>query len=479
MKMKPEKNQITWAVTLFFLSIAIMLAYTVIFNGKTFTNTLSKIVDSLSGIIIGVAIAFVLIPLLEGIEQKLLIPLYKKRGYDVSRSINADEKKRKQMRKISVFMTMMIFLLAIYGLFRVIIPQLIESIREIVRNFPFYMENIDNYTESWYNANISKDVDSIMQQIGAASDSVSKFLSEKLMPLVPEVGTIVKVASQSLFSFFNVFLDLIVGIIVAINVLMSKERFSSSGKKIIYALFREEVANEIVGGCRFIGNTFEAFVGGKLVDSLIIGVICYIGCVLLKINYPVLISVIVGVTNIIPFFGPYIGGGAGAFLLVCINPVKALIFLVFVVVLQQFDGNILGPRILGGSTGLSSFWVLFAITFFGGLWGIMGWIVGVPIFAVIYAFVSRFTNILLHKKGLSTRTGDYYDLAYIEDKEFKSLSDEHNVKFNAHSETGTIKRLFKLDSNNKKMGHRKTDHVDEKKNEKENDTENNKENKVE
>ncbi|MBO4458338.1 MAG: AI-2E family transporter [Butyrivibrio sp.] len=461
MQMKPEKNQITWAVTIFFLSIAIMLAYSTIFNSKSFLSTLSRIVDSLSGIIIGLVIAFLLVPLLDGIETKILIPIYKKRGIDVSRSIHANEKKRKQVRKISVSLTMIIFLLAIYGLFRVIIPQLINSVREIVRNFPIYLDNIDTYTESWYTANVSKDVESIMQQIGASAESLSIFLSQKLMPLVPEVDTIVKVASQSLFSFFNVFLDIIVGIIVAINVLASKEKFSTGGKKLAYALFREEVANEIVGGFRFIGNTFEAFVGGKLVDSLIIGVICYIGCVVMKINYPVLISVIVGVTNIIPFFGPYIGGGAGALLLVLISPVKALIFLVFVIILQQFDGNILGPRILGDSTGLSSFWVLFAITFFGGIWGIVGWLVGVPIFAVIYAFVSRLTNILLHKKGLSTRTTDYNDLAYIENKEFKTLSDEHNVKYNAHSETGTIKRLFKLDSNSKNKGLRKTDHPEE------------------
>ena len=220
-----------------------------------------------------------------------------------------------------------------------------------------------------------------------------------------------------------------------------------------YAFFKEDFANELVGGFRFVHNTFESFIGGKLIDSMIIGVICYFGCIILGINYPVLISVIVGVTNVIPFFGPYIGGIAGALLLVLIEPIQALIFLIFVILLQQFDGNILGPRILGGSTGLSSFWVIFSITFFGGLWGVVGWLIGVPVFAVFYALVSRITNHYLRKKELSEFTGDYYDLAYIEDKEYKLLSDKSNTKFNAVKKTSTFKKIFsgnnKLDAGKK------------------------------
>ncbi|MBR4831318.1 MAG: AI-2E family transporter [Butyrivibrio sp.] len=258
---------------------------------------------------------------------------------------------------------MLIFLLIIYGLLRIIIPQLIQSIREIVINFPGYIRNIDEYSNTYLanNPELQKIIDS---QLDTYYETLSSFLSKQLIPMMPSVNTIVKVASQSAFSIIKVLFDIIVGIIVAIYVLGSKERFSTSGKKLAYALFREGFANELLSGFRFVYNTFEAFVGGKLVDSLIIGIICYVGCLVLHINYPVLISVIVGVTNIIPFFGPYIGGIMGALLLVLIDPVKALIFLIFVIVLQQFDGNILGPRILGSSTGLSSFWVIFAITLF-------------------------------------------------------------------------------------------------------------------
>ncbi len=452
MKIKPGKNQVTWGITLFMVVVASMLAYYVIFDGKTIIGAISKITDALSGIIIGLIIAYILIPLLDGIEERILVPIYKKKGYDISFAENANWKKRRQMRAIAVLCTMVIFVVIVYLLFRIIIPQLISSIREIINNLPIYIRNMDEYSNLLLenNPELQNFIDSQLDNYYA---TLSSFISTNIKPYLPEVGTVLKVASQSFISVIKVVIDLVVGLIVAIYVLNSKERFTTRGKKMAYAFFSEEFANELVGGFRFVHQTFESFIGGKLIDSMIIGVICYFGCLLLKINYPVLISVIVGVTNIIPFFGPYIGGGAGALLLVLIDPVKALIFLIFVIVLQQFDGNVLGPMILGGSTGLSSFWVIFAITFFGGIWGIVGWLVGVPIFAVFYALMSRITNHYLRKKSLSTETGDYYDLAYIEDNEYKFLSDKSNTKYHAVKKTSTFKKIFtknnKLDSKKK------------------------------
>lgn len=446
MKMKPEKNQITWGITLFLVVVASMLAYYVIFDSKTIFGFLEQIIDSVSGIIIGVIIAYILIPMLDNIEGRILAPIYKKRGYDISFAENANWKKRRQMRGIAVLCTMVIFILIVFLLIKIIIPQLISSIREIINNLPMYIKNIDDYSNLLLenNPDLNEFIDS---QLTSYYATLSSFVTQNIKPFLPEVGTIVKVASRSVFSVIGVIFDFVVGLIVAVYVLNSKERFTTRGKKMAYAFFKEDFANELVGGFRFVHNTFESFIGGKLIDSIIIGVICYFGCLILGINYPVLISVIVGVTNIIPFFGPYIGGIAGALLLVLINPIKALIFLIFVILLQQFDGNILGPRILGGSTGLSSFWVIFAITFFGGLWGIVGWLIGVPVFAVFYALVSRITNHYLRQKGLSEFTGDYYDLAYIEDNEYKHLSDKSNDKYNAVRKTSTFKKIFS--SNNK------------------------------
>ena len=444
MKMRPEKNQITWGITLFLVAVAIMLAYYIMFNGKTIVDSLGAIVDSLSGIIIGVIIAYILIPFLDGLEKHILVPVYKKRGYNITLARDADHKKRKQMRAIAVVVTMVVFLFIVYLLIKIIIPQLVSSVREIINNLPMYIKNIDDYSNSLLenNPELQELIDS---QLTSYYATLSAFISSNIKPLLPDVTKIVKTASQSVISVVKVVIDLVVGLIVAIYVLNSKERFTSRGKKMIYAFFPEDLANELVGGFRFVHKTFEGFIGGKLIDSMIIGFICYVGCKLLKINYPVLISVIVGVTNIIPFFGPYIGGIAGALLLVLIDPIQALVFLIFVIVLQQFDGNILGPRILGGSTGLSSFWVIFAITFFGGIWGVVGWLVGFPIFAVFYALVSRITNHYLRKRNLSTDTGDYYDLAYIEDHQVKLLSDKKNTKYHAAKGESAFRKIFKKD----------------------------------
>lgn len=443
MKMKPEKNQITWGITIFVVAVCIMLAYYVIFDGRSIIAAISNIIESLSGVIIGVVLAYILVPVVDGLEHKVLSPIYKKRGIDVSISSDANKKKRSQMRKISVLLTMIMFLFVVYGLFRIIIPQLVNSIREIWTNFPIYINNIDEYSNMFL-ANNPELQELIDSRLDSYYENLSEYVTKKLMPILQSnVNTIFSVVSRSFISFIKVIFDIIVGVIVAIYVLNSKERFTTRGKKMAYAFLKEEYANELISGFRFVHNTFESFIGGKLLDSLIIGIICYVGCLILSIPYPVLISVIVGVTNIIPFFGPYIGGIVGALILVMINPIKALEFLIYVIVLQQFDGNILGPAILGNSTGLSSFWVIFAITLFGGLWGVVGWLIGVPVFAVIYAFVSRIMNVFLNRRGLSTDTERYQDLAYIEDGQYKALSDAANDKYNADINKSVLKRMFK------------------------------------
>lgn len=162
----------------------------------------------------------------------------------------------------------------------------------------------------------------------------------------------------------------------------------------------------------FANQAFGGFIGGKIVDSLIIGVLCFIGLSILDMPYTLLISIIVGVTNIIPFFGPYIGAIPSAFLLLVVNPMDCLYFIIFILILQQLDGNIIGPMILGDATGLSSFWVVVAILLFGSLYGVLGMIIGVPLFAVLYKIITEIINWLLRRKGLSTVSRDYMDWDY-------------------------------------------------------------------
>ena len=202
-----------------------------------------------------------------------------------------------------------------------------------------------------------------------------------------------------------------------------------------YAFFEQKSANRLIRSFRFTHNTFIGFIGGKIVDSIIIGCLCFIGTTLLQTPYAALVSVIVGVTNIIPFFGPYLGAIPSAILILVVDPMHPLncvYFILFILVLQQFDGNFLGTKILGNYTGLTGFWVIFALTVFGGLFGILGMIVGVPIFAVIYAAIKAVVNTFLRKMDLPVETVKYSYLKNIDEEGFHQLDSrlqrDHEIK---------------------------------------------------
>ena len=258
--------------------------------------------------------------------------------------------------------------------------------------------------------------------INQYSNELEDYLNSKL---VPQLNVILTRFSSSIFSSMLGLLvtawNLLIGLIISVYLLVSKESFAGQSKKIIYAIWEEETANKLISNIRFVNATFGGFINGKLVDSLIIGLICFIGMTLLQLPYPLLISVIVGITNIIPFFGPYLGAIPSIVLILMVNPKQALYFAIFVLILQQFDGNFLGPKILGNKTGLSSFWVIFSITLFGGYWGILGMAIGVPVFAVIYAGIKALVNQQLVKRGFSTNTKDYMFLSEIKDNHFVEL----------------------------------------------------------
>ena len=209
-------------------------------------------------------------------------------------------------------------------------------------------------------------------------------------------------------------MSIFIGIIVAIYLLKGKRVFAAQAKKITYGVCRKKTADTIIHYVRISNNMFSGFISGKIVDSTIIGIICFILMTIFRMPYALLVSVIVGVTNVIPVFGPYIGAIPSALLILLVSPVQALYFIILVAILQQVDGNIIGPAILGESTGLSAFWVLFSILFFGGFWGIVGMLVGCPLFAVIYTIAKDFINYCLEKRKLSTDTQTYVNLKTIE-----------------------------------------------------------------
>ena len=269
----------------------------------------------------------------------------------------------------------------------------------------------------------------------------------------------IKTVSISVISTLGVLWDFIIGFIISIYVLASKETFAGQAKKIAYALFEPDSANIILNNFRFTHKTFVGFVGGKILDSIIIGILCFIGTSIMNMPYAVLVSVIIGVTNVIPFFGPFLGAIPTTILIFVVDPghpLNCLYFVLFILILQQFDGNILGPKILGNSTGITGFWVIFSITLFGGLFGVGGMIVGVPLFAVLYAIIKSYVNGALRRKKLPEDTASYISLSEInENGMLQSEDNQECVSCSGkrfYSSAEDIYRDRVLDSQRKKSG---------------------------
>ena len=293
-----------------------------------------------------------------------------------------------------------------------------------------YINNLTNWALGLIKDNPDLEA-AVNQLINQYSVKILDYVNTNLLP---HINGLIKTLSLSVLGIFKALWNFVIGFILSIYVLGSKEKFAGQAKKIAYALFDRKAGNEIISNFRFIHSTFIGFIGGKIVDSIIIGIICFVCTSIIGTPYAILVSVIIGVTNIIPFFGPWIGGIPSALLVLMVDPVQALYFAILILVIQQFDGNILGPKILGDSTGLSGFWVIFAITIFSGLFGVLGMVVGVPIFAVIYAGVKSVVDRLLRKKDLPTEIQPYMTVGQIDESKvfteyIPPVKEKKNAKF--------------------------------------------------
>ncbi len=245
---------------------------------------------------------------------------------------------------------------------------------------------------------------------------------------MPQFNDLIASFTLGVIEVFGAFFNFLVGIVVSVYLLNSKDLFCAQFKKILYAFVPAKSANEFISTVRRAHKIFGGFVTGKLLDSLIIGMLCFIVMTIFNWPYAMLISVIIAVTNIIPFFGPFIGGIPSALLILMVEPITSLYFGIFVLILQQFDGNILGPKILGDSTGLSSFWVIFSLLVFGGFFGFVGMAIGVPTFAVFYTLITDKIYNSLEKKKLPTDTQKFEGMEYLSEdtNEIIKFADEEN-----------------------------------------------------
>ncbi|NCC00103.1 MAG: AI-2E family transporter [Clostridia bacterium] len=311
-------------------------------------------------------------------------------------------KTKKLVRNISIGGAMVFAVAVLFVLGYMIVPQLVRSIALIIARFPSYTRQIGEWFGHLQSeSKFSQDIQSLVNQ---GLDYLQTWMKNDLYPQI-RVG--INTFTMSVMNVFGFFYNLLVGAIISIYVLMSAETFTGQAKKITYALFKPDTANSMVDVARHCNQIFGGFISGKLIDSAIIGLVCFVVLSLIDMPYALLVSVIVGVTNIIPFFGPYIGAVPSVILISLTDLRQGIIFLVFIVILQQIDGNILGPKILGNSTGLSPFWVVFAILLGGGVFGFPGMLLGVPVFAVIYYLIKSFIEYTLYKKHMPLETKPY------------------------------------------------------------------------
>lgn len=297
----------------------------------------------------------------------------------------SEQRREKLAHIFAIAASLISGLLIIYCLLIVLLPKLLQSVISIITLLPDTVQRTMKWLREYF-----QDNPTMLNYLNDFSESVLPDVQAwSKDELLPSIQSLMNGISNSIISVFAWIKNIVIGIIVSVYVLNGRKKFAVQGKLCLYGIFKKEWADWILKELAYADRMFSGFLSGKLLDSAIIGIICAIGCAILKIPNVMLISVIIGVTNIIPYFGPFIGAIPSEVLILIESPIKCIWFVIFIIILQQIDGNIIGPKILGNTTGLSSFWVLFSILLFGGLWGFIGMIIGVPLFAVFYDGVRK------------------------------------------------------------------------------------------
>ncbi len=389
MKFEWNKKYTTISVYILIVAAIGMIVFQAIANLPYIFNLLGTFIDIISPFLLGLVFAYILYPVLRLFEE-VVLPF-----------ITGKKLSRRTYRNLSIFITILLGISAVAVLFYFIIPELLNNVNVLISQIAAYAPTVENALNEFFTR--FHMAESLAPIISTITSSVQEFFSQTFVFISKSLGSVINATINLTTTIINIF----VGVFIAIYLWGSKEKFIAQTKKLSYAYLPEKFVNKAIALLQEANKIFGGFISGKIVDSAIIGVLCYVGMLILDIPYALLISVIVGVTNIIPYFGPFIGAIPSILLLLMVDPIEALWFGVFVLVLQQLDGSIIGPKILGESTGLTAIWVIFSVTVFGGIFGFVGMLVGVPLFAMIYAIVKRSVNDRLTKKNLSTNTNDY------------------------------------------------------------------------
>ena len=388
------KDSAVMSLSLFFAAAAFLVFYDTFFASRTMILLFQRLCAALQPVLIGCFIAYLLLPVVSGIDAGLRVSV-KRYGLKIRSGI--------AVRAMSLLLTWLLVVAVCYVLISMILPQVVDSVVQLASN----LENYYNKIYGWIvriledNPNLAATAEEYIQGYYAMFEGWVKDT------LLPGAQVLVAAAAGGVWTVASFAMDLVVGVIVSVYLLFSKESWAAGGRRALKAFFAEERETAILAAVHRADHIFSGFIRGKILDSGIIGVLCLGACLVLKMPYAPLVATIVGVTNVIPFFGPFLGAIPSAALILLVDPLKCVSFILMILVLQQFDGNILGPKILGDSTGLSSFWVIAAILVGGSFFGVAGMFFGVPVFACIYSLYSTLVKTSLEKKGLSTELEDY------------------------------------------------------------------------
>lgn len=379
-------------IVLTIMLINLVLAF-LFFNWENVTGIVSMFNSAMAPVYSGMVIAYLLNPGMKVLEKHIFMPL-----------MGRVTKKRKVQRSIargsSIVFSLLIGIALIIGLFMLVIPELVNSISQLVNQLPSYYRSFQTGF-----AQAAKDhPDAVSYVTDLTNQAYEHMMTWLKTDLLPSSSKLIFSVSDSIMNIFGVLFNFFIGIIISIYLMANKELFGAQAKRITYTIFKKKWADSILSLMTEANQVFGKFISGKILDSLIVGILTFFVMSIFGMPYVVLISVLICVTNIIPFFGQYIGSIPSALLVFLVSPVKGVIFLILIIVIMQLDGNIIGPKILGESIGLGSFWVLFSILIFGSLFGLAGMIVAVPVFALIFRMIKRWSASRLKGKQLPVET---------------------------------------------------------------------------
>ena len=427
-KIRITEDNISWGITALLVICLSIAFYLLITQMPSLKRQIGIVIDVMMPIILGIATAYLLLPVYNFL-YRCLFPLFSRR----LRAYYADG----AARAVSVSSSVILMLVIVLGLLILAVPQIIQSILSIANAIPANLAKLSDEMTKLLENNpaLFEFADNILN---TAETNLNMILQDSVIPYFTNALSSI---TKGIINVAGFLFDLVIGIIVCVYILINKEKFSAQATKFVYSVMKIDRANRFIADVRRVHLIFGGFISGSIIDSLIIGLITFAALTVMNMPYVVIISVIIGVTNIIPIFGPFIGAVPSILIVLMVDPVKSVYLFIFIVIVQQLDGNVIKPKTLGVSTGLPSFWVLFSILVGGGFFGLGGMLLGVPVFATIYMLVTRWVNNALKRQDLPYATDAYRDMTFMdpqsrEPMKEREAEDDGEFPFRRKSQSG-------------------------------------------